>query len=347
MSNGPPPADFEPEDFIADLGHRPGVFRKGVQTPLVPGINALHPGARSESRRPTPSSTPHELPLDLFPRNLLEDGHDTSVLMDQVLDRWGLADLPADAATLSRLHSAWLMNVPFENATKLIRMAETGHADAARRLPDRFWREHLESGTGGTCYAASSAFRALLEHAGYACRYVFCRMPREKQRAHVAILVETAEGRHLVDVGYALPAPVPLPNSFAARRKTPYYDAEIRRGPDGGYLVLSTDDRGTRFRYGFNLECVSEDAFVAAWNATFDPRAPYMRRLALGRFTGDSRYIYKPPDRLYLIGRARQRSVRFDPPGLSLLSAVFRIPVDILAAAEESLETVRRRAGGS
>src|SRR5262245_52950910 len=74
-------------------------------------------------------------------------------LLDRVLDKWGVTrpEAPTEAA-LEALHAVYLANVPFENATKLIKVGRAGTAGAAIRGPVEFWEEHLRWGSGGTCF---------------------------------------------------------------------------------------------------------------------------------------------------------------------------------------------------
>src|SRR6185436_3440283 len=89
-------------------------------------------------------------------------------LLDRVLDKWGVTrpEAPTEAA-LEALHAAYLANVPFENATKLIKVARAGTAGAAIRGPVEFWEEHLRWGSGGTCFSSAAAYQFLLRYAGF------------------------------------------------------------------------------------------------------------------------------------------------------------------------------------
>jgi hypothetical protein len=70
---------------------------------------------------------------------------------------------------------------------------------------------------------------------------------------------------------------------------------------------------------------VSRPEFDEAWEDTFAPEAPYMKRLALGRFHEAVRYIYKGPSSLYLLSRSRHRQIEMDPPDTAALSRIFGV----------------------
>jgi arylamine N-acetyltransferase len=167
---------------------------------------------------------------------------------------------------------------------------------------------------------------------------VFCHLPAQEPDAHAALLVTVENRRVLVDVGYALPVPVPLPTDGAVRRVTDYYDVEVRPGPQEEYLVFSEDKRGQRFRYRFTLRPAPEGAYVDAWRKTFLPQAPYMRRLALGRFANATRYLYKDPTRIFEITREGERSRPLEDPRISMLAGIFGLPEPLLEAALRCLE---------
>lgn len=297
---------------------------------MIEDVPARTPGRRGKS---TPVPTPANGRGRPAARPRTERG-----LLDRVLERWELERPPATLAGLDALHSAHITRVPFENATKIVKAQRAGSAESAMRGPVEYWEEHLRWGSGGTCFAATSAYQFLLRYLGFRSEVVFCHLPAHEPDAHIALLVETAEGQVLVDVGYALPAPLPLPSRTALRRKTPYYDLEIRRGPQDEYLVFSEDDRGQRFRYRFTPGATTEARFLAAWRKTFRPEAPYMRRLALGCFRDATRFLYKDAGRVFEITRAGEEARTLSEPLPESLSGLFGIPKPLLQAALAALE---------
>ena len=264
-------------------------------------------------------------------------------LLDRVLDKWGVTkpEVPTEAA-LEALHAAYLANVPFENATKLIKVARAGTAGAAIRGPVEFWEEHLRWGSGGTCFSSAAAYQFLLRYAGFPSQLLFCQLPASDEDAHTALLVTAESRQYLVDGGYALPSTVPLPDGANLRKNTAYYDIEIRRGVEDEFLVFSEDDRGQRFRYRFTLKEVGEQAFLQAWRKTFLPKAPYMRRLALGRFRDGVRYLYKDkdPGAIFVITRAGEEARPLPSTRIPTLSKTFGLPRPLLEAAQRSLDAL-------
>jgi arylamine N-acetyltransferase len=260
-------------------------------------------------------------------------------LLDRVLERWGLASAQDQTLeVLDRLHAAYIARVPFENVTKLVKAARAGSPQGAMRGPVEFWDEYLRWGSGGTCFAATSAYQFLLRYLGFSSRIIFCQLPAAGAAAHCALLVTLDEETVLVDVGYALPVPIPLSSRGAVRRSTVFYDVEVRPGPQDEYLVFSEDDRGQRFRYRLTLREVSDAELQEAWRRTFRPEAPYMRRLALGRFENETRFLYKDQSSVFEITRAGERARALPEPRAESLAKLFGIPKPLIEAALISLE---------
>lgn len=246
------------------------------------------------------------------------------------LERWrvtgasGGAIGAADAETLAALHAAWLRHVPFENVTK----REAG----APRPPEVFWRDHDARGSGGTCFDATAACLDLLRGLGYRARPIFCALPQAGPAAHAALLVDLPDGTWLVDVGYALPQPVRLPERGLVRLATPWYDIELMRGPAGELLLFTSDGRGRRYRYRFTTRECGRANFNAAWRVTCAPGARYMRGLALGRARADHRLIFRAPNSIYRLGRDAQALETLPVVSAALLAERFDLPEPLLAA---------------
>ena len=310
---------------------------KGSGTPVKPRVVSA-----TETHAPAPKAAPEA--------RWGRSNRPRKGLLDRVLDKWGVPKPESpDAGALDPLHAAYLANVPFENATKLIKVARAGVAGAAMRGPVEFWEEHLRWGSGGTCFSSAAAYQFLLRYAGFTSRVLYCQLPASDEDAHTALLVNV-EGRSvLVDGGYALPATVPLPDTAAIRRATDYYDIEIRRGVEDEYLVFSEDDRGQRFRYRFTLQEVGEPAYLQSWRKTFLPKAPYMRRLALGRFRDGVRYLYKDkdPGAIFVISRRGEEARPLPGNPIPTLSKTFGIPRPLLEAAQKALDGLLQEGGRS
>jgi len=264
-------------------------------------------------------------------------------ILDRVLGSWGISS-PArpTAAALHDLHAAYLTHVPFENATKLVKAARAMSPQGAIRGPVEFWEDHLRWRSGGTCFASTYAYQFLLRFLGYTSHLLFCRLPSSGPQAHAALLVEAEGAPWLVDVGYALPAPLAVPARGTAKVRTPLYDMEFRRGARGDFLLFTEDDRGQRYRYQVKLQGAAENEYLNAWQHTFRLEAPYMRRIALGRFRGATRYLYKESGVVYAITRQGEEAKALDGPPSQALAKFFELPEPLMDAAVSALERLGR-----
>ena len=246
------------------------------------------------------------------------------------LERWRLFDPEIggfgalDARGLAAFHAAWLRHVPFENVTK----RETG----APRPPEAFWRDHDARGSGGTCFDATAACREWLGALGFEARAVFCPLPQAGPTAHAALLVALPEGTFLVDVGFALPVPVRLPERGSTRLSTPWYDLDLMRGPAGELLLFTRDGRGRRFRYRFTERAAGRRNFEAAWRASCAPTSRYMRGLALGRSRPGYRLIFRAPNSIYRLSRDAQTLEMLPEVTPRALAERFELPEALVAA---------------
>ena len=108
--------------------------------------------------------------------------------------------------------------VPFENASKIVRDAEVADPDLKPRLPDVFWADHLELGTGGTCFARVAAFDSLLSALGFSLPPVLGRVDR------TSTMRPSSSTRRretvIADVGFPLPVLLPAREGVSRPRCT-------------------------------------------------------------------------------------------------------------------------------
>src|SRR5262249_5533791 len=135
---------------------------------------------------------------------------------DDILESLDLSRARPGLGFLEALFLRFNARVPFENATKILHDREVGDPASKPRLPEVFWADHLELGSGGTCFARVAAFDALLAAPGFRTRKLLGRVERDFD--HAGLLVEaeaeaetgTPAGGVLADVGFPLPALIPV-----------------------------------------------------------------------------------------------------------------------------------------
>lgn len=188
----------------------------------------------------------------------------------------GLSPEEPGPRLLQRLFDRFNAVVPFETASKILRDAEVAPPEEKPRGPALFWADHLGWGSGGTCFARVAAFGALVSSLGFSARKVLGRVERDFD--HAALLVAAQGEELLADVGFPLPALLPMREAEA---ETPLMA-----------LATSRTERG--FRVGFSggvpdgprgleifLARVPEEEFAERWRKTFRPDSRFLKQVSL------------------------------------------------------------------
>lgn len=200
----------------------------------------------------------------------------SSLPVDEILEALDLSRAEPGLGFLEALFSRFVSRVPFENASKILRNAAESDPARKPRRPETFWREHLETGSGGTCFARVEAFRELAVSLGFPARRALGRVRLDFD--HAALFVERDGRTFLCDIGYPLPFVVPAEPGD--------YDGA------GATLAVLRTDRGIRVGFPdagpgeprsidiFDQE-VSDEELERAWRATFGQGAHFLSGVKL------------------------------------------------------------------
>lgn len=88
-------------------------------------------------------------------------------LLARVLDRLEVDTGASNIDLLRTVYAAWCRRVPFDNVCKLIALSEAADGPLPGIEPTAFFESWLRHGTGGTCWAGSTALLALLRALGF------------------------------------------------------------------------------------------------------------------------------------------------------------------------------------
>ncbi len=235
---------------------------------------------------------------------------------------------PVDLLTASARAFARL---PFENLTKIIKDAEAGRVEEARRTPAEVLADHWQHGAGGTCFALTSTMLHLVRALGFQAEPILADR-RYGADTHSAFLVWLDGKPHLVDPGYLIVKPLPLPTSGEVRIATPFNEL-ILVAKDGGAKVelYTLQDKHTTYRLTFKTAPVDAGEFLRAWDVSFD--ADMMRYPVLSRVVGN-RQIYFQKRHLLVRGADQSTRAEVTPERLiDELAAQFQIAPQIVAKA--------------
>lgn len=197
--------------------------------------------------------------------------------LDDVLEALDLSRAEPGAGLLQALFERFNACVPFETATKIVRDEEVSAHDDKPRRPEIFWADHLALGAGGTCFARVAAFDAVLSALGFSSRRILGRVSRDFD--HAALVVEAGGKPWLCDVGFPLPALLPLEGEEV---ETPHGTVFLGPSPRGRRIELGGVPEGPREVELF-LAPVSDAEFQRLWRETFRPQAKFLSAVALRR----------------------------------------------------------------
>jgi arylamine N-acetyltransferase len=198
--------------------------------------------------------------------------------VEDVLDALELSAEEPSTQFLEKLFRRFIARIPFETASKILRNADIADPGARPRVPDVFWRDFLENGTGGTCYARVAAFDALACELGFAARKALGRV--EKDFDHAALLISIGAKEWIADVGFPLPALVPAGGGEVETEVIALSASESERGT---LVRLSSGVPEGPRRLEIFRDPVSEKEFFDHWQRTFRPDSKFLRNVSLQR----------------------------------------------------------------
>jgi arylamine N-acetyltransferase len=258
---------------------------------------------------------------------------------DEILDALDLSRAQPGSGFLEALFARFNAKVPFENASKIVRNAQVVDPSAKPRTPEIFWEEHLASGTGGTCFARVAAFEALLGSLGFRCRQVLGSIQREGD--HAALIVETAAGESIVDVGFPLPAILP---ARPGRAGTAQGELEVVATARGFRIVFLEGVPETPREFEVYAESVPDERFAALWRETFRPKSRFLQDVHLRRDLGN-RVLSFAAGEVRVDDLHSRLCVPLPVPRAAALSELFGIDAAILSGAFAEVGDVSGDAG--
>ena len=218
------------------------------------------------------------------------------------LERIGFSN--RDAASVSALHEAHLLAVPFENLDIAL----------GREIvlePSRIHDKIVARKRGGFCYELTGLFASLLRELGFDVDLLSARVANDAGELgpefdHMALLVRCEGGRWLADVGFgdSFRAPLDLDDSSPQPGGDPLGRAwSVRDAGSELELVQHSGDGSERVAYVFTLapRLLEEYAPMCAWQQT-SPESHFTRRRVCTRATPDGR-VTLADDRLIVTTR--------------------------------------------
>ena len=261
----------------------------------------------------------------------------SSLPVEEILEALDLSRAEPGPGLLDALFARFNARVPFETASKIERNAAVADPEEKPRRPDLFWREHLESGTGGTCFARVAAFDALLAALGFPTRKILGRVQRDFD--HAAQIVELRGRSWICDVGFPFPALLP---AEAAQVETSAGPIRVRPTERGLFVELGGVPEGPR-QVELFLEPVAKEDFALRWRETYRPGSKFLGAVSL-RLQLENRAISFAGGEVRVDDAHSRLTVPLLTPRPARLSEIFGVDAGLLARAFERVGNPRPRA---
>ena len=260
-----------------------------------------------------------------MPRGSFDDvAKDFLALVRVGRDRPGPAHLAKLARAFGRL--------PYENLTKIIRAHEHADPEGRMRMPDIVLGDHLDLGAGGTCFSLTYFFEQVLSYAGYDVHPVFCDRSYGPD-THCALVATLETGRYLVDPGFLLDAPLPIPTEGESVQQTSTSVTRLVRLGRSSQLLLFTERGGVpKLRYRLRDVPVAPPIFRRRWIDSFD--WAMMRHMCASRLT-EAGQLYLRDGVMRGIRRDGQRQERVRAKLSEVVAGSFGVDPRLVDAARD------------
>lgn len=188
-----------------------------------------------------------------------------SLLLPNVTISSDPTDLPA---LLPRLLERFSL-IPYENLTKVLSVHEQ-QSRIVKHSPEDVVLGFLSHGTGGTCFPLTATLVRLVRSLGLEAHPILADR-RYGSDTHCAVIVKlTPTEWSLIDPGYLIHQPAPLPTTGSKVVETPFNRLELRVASSPDRIELFTlDGTSSRSRLTYKVTPVDKALFQRAWDASF------------------------------------------------------------------------------
>ncbi len=225
--------------------------------------------------------------------------------------------------------------IPWENLTKFLLRAS---GENRPRLAGEVMSNHVDAGTGGTCYSLTEALGSVIAACGLSARPLTGHM-KHGENIHCALLVEGQAGRFILDPGYVVPGAVRLSDSGAGKVVTD--GREMLWSPVAAGWELHTIENGRRqLRYRLESRILSREEFLQFWNNSFD--AAGLNSLHLNRVGSLGGRVSAHNGNLRIVGGTGKKNFKLKDDYSQKIGEAFGIAPEIAEEAWAELQRQRK-----
>jgi len=185
--------------------------------------------------------------------------------------------------------------IPYENLTKIVRVASVDDTDQLLRQPGDVLSDFNRYGAGGTCFSLTYCLESILTSYGYDCGPRMADLGRNTNN-HCALVVTMNDQDYLLDPGYLITQPLPIPETGFIVHPTRLHPVRMERHTFSDSLSLATlEPNGAVHRYHMRIENCSTETFFQYWQDSFNWNMMYSllvtRVIDHGRFYLHDRHV--------------------------------------------------------
>lgn len=237
-----------------------------------------------------------------------------------------------------RTIAAAFSHLPYENVTKILKDARATQPAHKLRATEEVLQDHLRWKTGGTCFSLCNALQEILQSAGFDCFIAMADM-HYGASIHCAVMVRLNERDYLLDPGYLLHDPIPLPECGMEVVRETAMNTVLLRCESPSVFSLYTNEAGqTKWRYRLHANRISRQEFTEHWIHSFSLNS--MEHLMFARM-GDTARLYFRKDRLEQVEKDSRRKIIIPNSEIAALSQWFDVPSDLIVCAQKALASSR------
>ena len=242
---------------------------------------------------------------------------------------------------------AELAALPYENLSKIVAFHKSGSPETAQDVSARWLDDHARSGLGGTCFSLTHWLKGRLDALGFSAAYLMADKPathrHRTSNIHCGLLFTHAGRAYLLDPGYLIFEPLPLPTAgLALTAFVAPNEIRLEDVPGAGVWRLSTGPRDPsgktppKPRFDFRQEPVTAAEFERHWEASH--HWEMMGYPVLNRVAGGVPY-YLRKNNLLIRSEQASEMKKLDEAGVrSAARDLFGLPRDLVDEALRLLQ---------
>jgi arylamine N-acetyltransferase len=257
---------------------------------------------------------------------------------DRILYWLGVEHRAADLDFLNALIAAYARRVPWETASRLVRRATISRDQDCPRLPEHFWNEAIQLGTGGTCFESNGAFFDLLRSLGFD-GYLTINDMGQTIGCHTAAVIRLGDQSYIADAGFPVHAALPFAAGQVTETHTPLMTYRVHSLGDSRYDVERSPHPKPN-AYTLVDTPVSPLDYEAATIRDYGQNGLFLDQLIINKVINEQQWRFATsanPTHLEIFSDGVSHEIPITGDAVNTLHATFGVDAALLTAAFHAL----------